>query len=56
MNSFDKGQIDHFLKRGSGSLHKNRDLARKEPREEECSTKIVATITGGYTKGISRAA
>ncbi|KAJ8446299.1 LOW QUALITY PROTEIN: hypothetical protein Cgig2_005830 [Carnegiea gigantea] len=43
----DQGQIDRFLKRGPRSLWKERDPAREEPREEECSTEIVATITGG---------
>ncbi|KAJ8447193.1 hypothetical protein Cgig2_030424 [Carnegiea gigantea] len=31
ISSFDKGQIDCFLKRGSGSLCKDRNLAHKEP-------------------------
>ncbi|KAJ8421329.1 hypothetical protein Cgig2_012821 [Carnegiea gigantea] len=30
-----------------------RGPVRPEPREEECSTEIVATITGGYAKGIT---
>ncbi|KAJ8431988.1 hypothetical protein Cgig2_005917 [Carnegiea gigantea] len=44
----DKGQIDPFLKTGPHSFHKDRDLACKEPQEEECSTEIMATIAGGY--------
>ncbi|KAJ8427405.1 LOW QUALITY PROTEIN: hypothetical protein Cgig2_030699 [Carnegiea gigantea] len=50
----DKGQIYHFLKKGPRFLHKERDLERVEPREEECSTEIVATITDGHAKGIIR--
>ena len=49
----DKGQIYRFLKRGSRSLHKERDPTCVEPREKECSTEIVATIADGYTKGIT---
>jgi len=50
----DKGQIDHFLKRGLRFLQKERELAWPEPREEECSTEIVTTITGGYAESITR--
>ncbi|KAJ8431001.1 hypothetical protein Cgig2_025683 [Carnegiea gigantea] len=39
-----KGQIDHFLKRGSRFLRKKHKLASPEPREEECSIEIMATI------------
>ncbi|KAJ8441072.1 hypothetical protein Cgig2_020363 [Carnegiea gigantea] len=52
----DKGQIDCFLKRGPRSFRKDCDLAREEPREEECTIAIVATIAIGYTEGINRAA
>ncbi|KAJ8421395.1 hypothetical protein Cgig2_031920 [Carnegiea gigantea] len=34
-------------------LTPERGPVRPEPREEECSTEIVATITGGYAKGIT---
>ena len=52
----DKGQIDLFLKRGPHSFRKDRDLACKEPQEDECSTEIVATIVGGYVEGITHVA
>ncbi|KAJ8444857.1 LOW QUALITY PROTEIN: hypothetical protein Cgig2_029788 [Carnegiea gigantea] len=50
----DKGQIDIFLKREPRFLRKERELACLEPRKEECSIEIVATIAGGYVKGITR--
>ncbi|KAJ8438076.1 hypothetical protein Cgig2_025481 [Carnegiea gigantea] len=52
----DKGQIDRFLKRGPLFLRKEREPARPEPWDEECSTEIVATIVGGYAEGITRSA
>ncbi|KAJ8435859.1 LOW QUALITY PROTEIN: hypothetical protein Cgig2_028567 [Carnegiea gigantea] len=42
--------IDRFLKRQLRFLRKEREPVRPEPREEECSTKIVATITGDTRK------
>ncbi|KAJ8419455.1 hypothetical protein Cgig2_005788 [Carnegiea gigantea] len=45
----DKGSIDHFLKRGSWFLQKEREPTRPEPHEKEYSTKMVATIASGYT-------
>ncbi|KAJ8435061.1 hypothetical protein Cgig2_015566 [Carnegiea gigantea] len=50
----DKGQIDRFLKRGSWFLQKEREPVRPEPRDEECSTKIVDTIASGYAEGIAQ--
>ncbi|KAJ8430655.1 hypothetical protein Cgig2_033680 [Carnegiea gigantea] len=47
----DKGQIGRFLKRGPRFLQKERE---PKPRDEECSTEIVATIAGGYIEGITR--
>ncbi|KAJ8424172.1 hypothetical protein Cgig2_003015 [Carnegiea gigantea] len=41
----DKCQINQFLKRGPRFRWRKREPARSEPRDEECSTKIVATIT-----------
>ncbi|KAJ8426852.1 LOW QUALITY PROTEIN: hypothetical protein Cgig2_006527 [Carnegiea gigantea] len=49
----DKGQIDRFLKRGLRFLRKECEPTQSEPRDEECSTKIVATIAGGYAEGIT---
>ncbi|KAJ8439298.1 hypothetical protein Cgig2_006434 [Carnegiea gigantea] len=43
----DKGQINHFLKRELCFLRKERDPARPELGEGECSTMIEATIAGG---------
>ncbi|KAJ8434233.1 hypothetical protein Cgig2_005912 [Carnegiea gigantea] len=50
----DKGQIYHFLERGKRFFHEDLVRAREEPRKEECSTEIVATITRGCAEGISR--
>jgi len=49
-----KDQIDRFLKRGPQFLQKEHEPVWLEPRDEECSTKIVATIASGYAKGITR--
>ncbi|KAJ8435963.1 hypothetical protein Cgig2_017501 [Carnegiea gigantea] len=49
----DTRQIDRSLKRGPRFLHKERNPAHLEPREEECSIEIVATITGSYAEGIT---
>ncbi|KAJ8453099.1 LOW QUALITY PROTEIN: hypothetical protein Cgig2_014862 [Carnegiea gigantea] len=46
--------IDRFLKRSAWSFSKDLNLAREEPREEEWSTKVVATIARGYAKCITR--
>ncbi|KAJ8446584.1 hypothetical protein Cgig2_019737 [Carnegiea gigantea] len=45
----DKGQIDRFLKREARAL-------AAELQDKECSSEIVATITGGYAEGITRSA
>ncbi|KAJ8428288.1 hypothetical protein Cgig2_027420 [Carnegiea gigantea] len=50
----DKGQIDRFLKRGPCFLHREQEPAQPQPRDEECSTEIVATIAGGYAEGKTR--
>jgi len=50
----DKGQIDHFLKRGPQLLLMERKLARLEPSEEERSVEIVAIVIGRYAEGITR--
>ncbi|KAJ8435892.1 hypothetical protein Cgig2_010925 [Carnegiea gigantea] len=44
----DRGQINHFLKRGPCFLQSECEPARPELRDEECSTKVVPTITEGY--------
>ncbi|KAJ8419986.1 hypothetical protein Cgig2_025349 [Carnegiea gigantea] len=44
----DKGQIDWFLKRGPRFLWQEQTIAPPLPRDEECSTEVVATIAGGY--------
>ncbi|KAJ8423087.1 hypothetical protein Cgig2_023114 [Carnegiea gigantea] len=50
----DKGRIGHFLKRVPRFFQKGREPAQPEPREEECSTEIVATIAGVYAEGITQ--
>ncbi|KAJ8435554.1 hypothetical protein Cgig2_015409 [Carnegiea gigantea] len=50
----DKGEIDRFLKRGSRFLRREQEPAPPPPRDEECSTEVVATIAGGYAEGITR--
>jgi len=52
----DKGQIDRFLKRGLHFLREELEPGRLEPRDDECSTKIVATIADGYAEGITQSA
>ncbi|KAJ8421202.1 LOW QUALITY PROTEIN: hypothetical protein Cgig2_002636 [Carnegiea gigantea] len=42
------------VERGPQALPKQCDPVHEEPREEECSTEIVATIAYGYAKGIIR--
>ena len=54
MSLLTKVQIDCFLKRGPRFHCKERDLVHAELREKECSMEIVATIAGGYEKGITR--
>ncbi|KAJ8425846.1 LOW QUALITY PROTEIN: hypothetical protein Cgig2_033941 [Carnegiea gigantea] len=49
----DKGQIDHFLKKGPCFLNREREFAEPQLRDEECSTEVVATIAGGYEEEIS---
>ncbi|KAJ8427590.1 hypothetical protein Cgig2_032778 [Carnegiea gigantea] len=49
----DKGQIAWFLKRGPRFLREEREPARPESRDEECSTVIVAPIAGGYAECIT---
>ncbi|KAJ8437644.1 hypothetical protein Cgig2_018434 [Carnegiea gigantea] len=50
----DKGQIDRFLKRGPRFLRQEQEPAPPPPQDEECSTKVVATVAGGYAEGITR--
>ncbi|KAJ8435422.1 LOW QUALITY PROTEIN: hypothetical protein Cgig2_001074 [Carnegiea gigantea] len=52
----DKGQIDQFLKRGPRFLRQEQTIAPPPPRDEECSTEVVATIAGGYVEEITRTA
>ncbi|KAJ8438041.1 hypothetical protein Cgig2_014170 [Carnegiea gigantea] len=52
----DKGQIDRFLKKGPRFLQQEQESAQPQPRYEECSTEVIATIAGGYAKGITRSA
>jgi len=52
----DKGQIDHFLKRGRRFLRREQELAQPQPRDKECSTEVAATIARGYAEGITRSA
>ena len=52
----DKGQIDRFLRRGPRLLRKEPKPESPPPRDEECSTEIVATITGGNLPGMTRSA
>ncbi|KAJ8427247.1 hypothetical protein Cgig2_023913 [Carnegiea gigantea] len=42
--------------RGLWFLRKQREPIQPEPRDNECSTKIVATIAGGYTVGVTQSA
>ncbi|KAJ8432194.1 LOW QUALITY PROTEIN: hypothetical protein Cgig2_013736 [Carnegiea gigantea] len=49
-----KGQIHRFLKQGPRFLRKEREPAWPKSRDEECSIEIVATITDGYAKDITR--
>jgi len=49
----DKGQIEWFSKRCLCFLQEECAQARPEPRDEECSMEIVATIAGGYAEGIT---
>ncbi|KAJ8427753.1 hypothetical protein Cgig2_008557 [Carnegiea gigantea] len=48
-----KGQIDRFLKKGPLFLRQEQAPAPPPPREEECSTKVMATIVGGYREEIT---
>ncbi|KAJ8421184.1 LOW QUALITY PROTEIN: hypothetical protein Cgig2_011312 [Carnegiea gigantea] len=52
----DKGQIDRFLRIGPRFLRREQEPTPPLPRDEECSTEVVATIAGGYTEGITRLA
>ncbi|KAJ8431250.1 hypothetical protein Cgig2_011103 [Carnegiea gigantea] len=52
----DKGQIDRFLKRGPRFLRREQEPAPPPPRDEECSTEVVAIIARGYVKGITQSA
>ncbi|KAJ8423078.1 hypothetical protein Cgig2_003584 [Carnegiea gigantea] len=49
-----KGQIDRFLKRGPRFLRREQEPAQPQPRHEECSMEVVATIARGYAEGITR--
>ncbi|KAJ8435608.1 LOW QUALITY PROTEIN: hypothetical protein Cgig2_032137 [Carnegiea gigantea] len=51
--SADKGQIDHFLKKGTQFLSGEQEPTQPQPLDEECSTEVVATIAGGYAKGMT---
>ncbi|KAJ8433412.1 LOW QUALITY PROTEIN: hypothetical protein Cgig2_026676 [Carnegiea gigantea] len=44
----DKWQIDRFMKRGPRFLRQEQAPAPPPPRDEECSTEVVAAIAGGY--------
>jgi len=50
----DKGQIDRFLKKGPHLLRGERKPVQPQPRDEECSTEVVATIAGGYAEGMTQ--
>ncbi|KAJ8434743.1 LOW QUALITY PROTEIN: hypothetical protein Cgig2_001946 [Carnegiea gigantea] len=50
----DKGQINLFLNRGPRFLRREQEPAPRLPRDEECSTEVMATIVGGYAEGITR--
>ncbi|KAJ8420507.1 LOW QUALITY PROTEIN: hypothetical protein Cgig2_015271 [Carnegiea gigantea] len=52
----DKGQIDRFLRKGPRFLRREPEPAQPQPRDEECSTEIMAMIVGGYEEGITRSA
>ncbi|KAJ8438791.1 hypothetical protein Cgig2_023825 [Carnegiea gigantea] len=52
----DKGQIGRFLKRGPRFLRREQEAAQLQPREEEYSTEVVATIARGYADGMTRSA
>ncbi|KAJ8444452.1 hypothetical protein Cgig2_005974 [Carnegiea gigantea] len=52
----DNGQIDRFLKRGPRFIRREQEPTPPPPRDEECSTEVVATIVGGYAEGITRSA
>ncbi|KAJ8434590.1 hypothetical protein Cgig2_025016 [Carnegiea gigantea] len=41
------------LRSGARFLREEREPARPDPRDEECSTEIVDTIVGGYIEGIT---
>ena len=49
----DKGQIDRFLKKGPYLLLGEREPVRPQPRGEECSTKVMPAIAGGYAEGMT---
>ncbi|KAJ8420281.1 hypothetical protein Cgig2_027969 [Carnegiea gigantea] len=51
----DKGQINQFLKRGPRFPRRGQERAPPPPQDEERSTKIVATIAGGYVEDMTRA-
>ncbi|KAJ8424761.1 hypothetical protein Cgig2_032278 [Carnegiea gigantea] len=44
------------MTRGPWFLLKEHEPTRLEPRDEECSTEVVATVSGGYAEGIPRSA
>ena len=52
----DKGQIDRFLRKGPRLLRKEPNPESSQPRDEECSTEIVATIAGGNMPDMTRSA
>ncbi|KAJ8426258.1 hypothetical protein Cgig2_030552 [Carnegiea gigantea] len=52
----DKGQIDRFQKKALRFLRGEREPTQPQPRDKECSTKVVATIAGGYAEGMTQLA
>ncbi|KAJ8420922.1 hypothetical protein Cgig2_018953 [Carnegiea gigantea] len=49
-----KGQIDRFLKKRPCFLRGEREPPQPEPRDEECSTKVVATIAGVFAESTAQ--
>ncbi|KAJ8446988.1 hypothetical protein Cgig2_006616 [Carnegiea gigantea] len=50
------GMIDRFLKKGPCFLRREEEPTQPQSRDEECSTKVVATIARVYAEGMSRSA
>ena len=49
----DKGQINRFLKKGPRLLRGEREPVQPQSRDKEWSTKVMATIAGGYAEGVT---